>query len=58
MIHAVVKQNGAIELFYESQDGEIFHTWQNGPNTSWMGAEKGKRHAGWESLGTPKNQRV
>lgn len=49
MIHAVVKQSGAIELFCEvdsgSKKGEIFHTWQNGPNSSTWAA--------WKSLGNP-----
>ena len=53
MVTAVVKQNGAIEVFVEKSSGEVFHTWQNGPNTSWWGAEAGKRNAAWQSLGTP-----
>lgn len=52
-IHAVVKQNGAIEVFVETSSGEVLHTWQTGPNTSWWGAEKGKRNAAWQTLGTP-----
>ena len=56
-IHAVVKQNGAIELFCEVEagpkKGEVFHTWQNGPNTSWWGAEAGKQNAKWQTLGNP-----
>ena len=53
MITAVVKKNGAIEVFVEKQSGEVFHTWQGGENSSWWGAEKGKRNAGWQSLGNP-----
>jgi hypothetical protein len=53
MITAVVKQNGAIEVFVEKNDsGQVWHTWQNGPNSSWWGAEAGK-NAKWQSLGTP-----
>lgn len=53
MIQAVVKQNGAIELFVEAKDGEVHHTWQTAANSGWAGAEKGKRNAQWYSLGTP-----
>jgi hypothetical protein len=56
-IHAVVKQNGAIELFCEVEDGpkkgEVFHTWQSAANSPWWGAEKGKRNAAWQTFGTP-----
>lgn len=56
-IHAVVKQNGAIELFCEvesgNKKGEVFHTWQSAANSNWWGAEKGKRNAAWQSLGNP-----
>lgn len=52
MIHAVVKPNGAIEVFVEAKDGEVWHTWQTGPNAGWAGAEKGK-NAKWYTLGTP-----
>jgi hypothetical protein len=53
MLNAVVKKNGAIEVFVEAKDGEVFHTWQTAENAGWAGAEKGKRNAGWYSLGTP-----
>jgi hypothetical protein len=53
MITAVVKQNGAIEVFVEDKNGQVWHTWQNGPNTSWWGAVQGKKNASWQSLGTP-----
>jgi hypothetical protein len=54
MITAVLKQNGAIEVFVEkSSNGEVFHAWQNAANAGWAGAEAGKRSAGWYSLGTP-----
>jgi hypothetical protein len=53
MINAVVKQNGAIELFVEKSSGEVFHTWQREANSGWWGAETGKRNAAWQSLGTP-----
>jgi hypothetical protein len=52
-IQAVVKQNGAIELFVEKSDGSIWHTWQTAPNSGWWGAETGKRTAGWQNMGTP-----
>jgi hypothetical protein len=54
VITAVLKKNGAIELFVEkAKSGEVFHTWQTGENAGWAGAEKGKRNAGWYTLGTP-----
>ena len=54
MITAVVKQNGAIEVFVEkSNSGEVFHAWQQGANAGWAGAQQGVRNAGWFSLGTP-----
>jgi hypothetical protein len=53
MITAVVKQNGAIEVFVEKSSGEVFHAWQNGPNTGWWGAEPNKQNAKWQSLGNP-----
>lgn len=53
VITAVVKKNGAIEVFVEKQSsGEVFHAWQKGENTGWAGAEKGK-NATWYTLGTP-----
>lgn len=54
MICAVVKQNGAIELFLEKEDGRVFHTWQTAPNSGWWGAEKGKQTAGWQNMNAPK----
>lgn len=53
MITAVVKKNGAIEVFVEKQNGQVWHAWQNKENGGWWGAEKGKRNAGWQSLGNP-----
>lgn len=54
MITAVVKQSGAIEVFIEkASSGEVFHAWQNAPNSAWWGAEPGKQNAKWQSLGTP-----
>jgi hypothetical protein len=52
-IQAVVKKNGAIEVFVERPSGEVFHTWQGSENGPWWGAEKGKKNAGWQSLGVP-----
>ena len=52
MITAVVKQSGAIEIFVERPDGSIWHTWQNGPNTTWWGSQPG-RTAAWQNLGVP-----
>lgn len=51
-IHAVVKQNGAIEVFVE-KGGEVFHTWQKDANSAWWGAVPGKKTAAWQSLGKP-----
>jgi hypothetical protein len=44
--------DGRFEVFVETKDGEVFHTWQV-KEGGWMGAEKGKRNAAWQSLGTP-----
>ena len=52
-IHAVVKQNGAIELFLEKADGSVHHTWQNAPNSSWWGSKPGV-NAGWQNMNAPK----
>ena len=51
-LFAVVKPNGAIELFVETDKGQVWHTWQKAENSSWWGSEPGK-NAGWQSLGTP-----
>ena len=53
MLTAVHKENGAIELFVEKDNGQVWHAWQTGPNAGWAGAEKGKQAAEWYSLGTP-----
>jgi hypothetical protein len=58
MIEAAVKPDGRIELFYEADDGEVLHTWQSQPNAGWAGAEKGKRYAGWQSMGKPQQARM
>jgi hypothetical protein len=51
-LFAVVKQNGAIEVFVRDDKGTVWHTWQKSENSGWQGAEPGK-NAGWQSLGTP-----
>ena len=58
VIAPAVKPDGRIELFYEADDGEVLHTWQPQPNGGWWGAEKGKRNAGWQSLGHPQQERA
>ena len=58
VIATAVKPDGSIELFYEAADGEVLHTWQQHPQTTWFGAEENKRHAGWVSLGHPQQQRM
>ena len=40
MLTAVLKENGAIELFVEKDNGQVWHAWQTGPNAGWAGAEK------------------
>ena len=52
MITAVVKQNGAIEVFVEKADGAVWHTWQTAANNGWWGSAAGK-NASWQSLGNP-----
>ena len=51
-LFAVVKQNGAIEVFVRDDKGQVWHTWQKSENSGWQGSEPGKT-AGWQSLGTP-----
>jgi hypothetical protein len=51
-LFAVVKKNGAIEVFVEDTKGQIWHAWQKGENQGWSGSEPGK-NAAWSSLGTP-----
>jgi GH25 family lysozyme M1 (1,4-beta-N-acetylmuramidase) len=58
VISSAVKSDGRIELFYEAEDGEVLHTWQSAPNSGWAGAEKGKRYAGWQSMGKPQQARM
>lgn len=58
VISVATKPDGSLELFYEADNGEVFHTWQSAPNSAWHGAEAGKRHAGWESMGVPQDNRV
>jgi hypothetical protein len=54
MISAVVKKNGAIEVFLEKNDsGKVFHTWQNSENGKWYSADGGKS-IGWQFMGNPK----
>jgi hypothetical protein len=54
-------KDGRFEVFVEAQPakageaGEVFHAWQD-KNGGWAGAEKGKRVAKWESMGTPGKQ--
>lgn len=53
VITAVVKKNGAIEVFVEkAKSGEVFHAWQKEENSGWAGSEPGK-NASWYTLGTP-----
>jgi hypothetical protein len=52
MIAAVVKKNGAIEVFVEKPDGQVWHTWQNAENSAWWGSKPGQ-NAAWQSLGNP-----
>lgn len=58
VIHAAVKSDDRIELFYEADDGEVLHTWQPQPNGGWAGAQTGKRNAGWQSMGYPQKDRM
>ena len=52
MIAAVVKKNGALEVFVEKSGGQVFHTWQGGENGKWYTTDGGKTIA-WQSMGTP-----
>ena len=52
MITAVVKKNGAIEVFVEKSGGTVWHTWQNGENGKWNSNDGGKS-IGWQSMGNP-----
>ena len=54
VITAVLKQDGAIEVFVEKNDsGEVWHAWQKGPNQGWEGGQAGVRDAAWHTMGTP-----
>jgi hypothetical protein len=52
MIAAVVKKNGALEVFVEKKDGRVFHTWQGAENGKWYTTDGGKTIA-WQPMGTP-----
>jgi hypothetical protein len=53
MITAVVKQNGAIEVFVEKTDGRVYHSWQQGgEGGKWYSTDGGKS-IGWQSMGEP-----
>jgi hypothetical protein len=51
-IFVATMKDGRFEVFVEAKDGEVFHAWQ-AKEGGWAGAEKGKRNASWQSLGTP-----
>jgi GH25 family lysozyme M1 (1,4-beta-N-acetylmuramidase) len=51
MISAVLKKNGAIEVFVEKSDGRVYHTWQKGENGKWYSTD-GKTIS-WQSMGNP-----
>jgi GH25 family lysozyme M1 (1,4-beta-N-acetylmuramidase) len=48
----VVKQDGRLEAFVYTAQGEVKHAWQTAPNAGWAGSEPGKT-ATWYSLGKP-----
>lgn len=53
MIHAVVKQNGAIEVFVEKADtGNVYHTWQQGGEGGKWYSTDGKQ-IDWQAMGNP-----
>lgn len=52
MITALVKKNGAIEVFVEKSDGRVFHTWQGAENGKWYTTDNGKSIA-WQPMGNP-----
>lgn len=45
-ITSCVAANGALHVFVEAKDGDIFYTFQRKGETSWSGGESGKRIAG------------
>ena len=51
MLTAVVKKNGAIEVFVEKEDGHVFHTWQKAENDKWYSTDG--KSIDWQSMGTP-----
>lgn len=51
MITAVLKKNGAIEVFVEKSGGTVWHTWQGGENGKWYSTD-GKTIS-WQSMGNP-----
>jgi hypothetical protein len=56
MITAVLKKNGAIEVFVEkgsgNNQGTVYHTWQSGENGKWYTTDGGKSIA-WQGMGNP-----
>ena len=52
MISALVKKNGAIEVFVEKKDsGNVYHTWQNTENGKWY--SKDGKQIDWQAMGNP-----
>ena len=51
MITAVVKKNGAIEVFVESRTGNCYHTWQSEENGKWY--SKDGKQIDWQAMGNP-----
>ena len=52
MITAVLKKNGAIEVFVEkAETGNVYHTWQKAENDKWYSTD-GKQ-IDWQAMGNP-----
>lgn len=51
MLTAVVKKNGAIEVFVEKESGDVFHTWQKAENDKWYSTDG--KGIDWQHMGNP-----
>jgi hypothetical protein len=45
-IAAAVSSSGALHVFVEAKNGDVYYTWQSKGTTNWNGGQPGKRIAG------------
>ena len=51
-ICTVVNADGRLETFVQTDEGQIWHSWQVAPNAGWEGSAPGKVTK-WQSMGRP-----